>query len=55
MNVVNFFRERTDDDLWPVAPWIIVRHELLKDRLVLVIVTAESLHEAPQTALNGYS
>lgn len=55
MNVVNLFRERADDDLWPAALWIIVRHQVLKDCLVLVVVTAESLHEAPQTALHGYS
>lgn len=55
ISVVDFFRERADDDLRPVAFWIIARHQLLKDRLVLVVVTAESLHEAPQTALHGYS
>lgn len=54
MNVVKFLRERADDDLRPVAFWIIATHELLEDRLVLVVVTAESLHEAPQTALHGY-
>lgn len=54
MNVVSFFRERADDDLRPVPLWIIARHQLLKDRLVLVVVTAESLHEAPQTALHGH-
>lgn len=46
MYVVNFFGERADDDLRPVALWIIVRHQLLKDQLVPVVVAAESLHEA---------
>lgn len=55
MNVVNFFRVRADNDLRPVALWIVVRHQLLKDSLILIVVTAESLHEAPQTALHGYS
>lgn len=55
MNVVNFVGERTDDDLRPVALWIITTHQLLEDRLVLIVVTAESLHEAPQTALHSYS
>lgn len=55
MNIVNFVGERADDDLRPAALWIVAGHQLLEDRLVLVVVTAESLHEAPQAALDGYS
>ena len=55
MNVVNLLRERADDDLRPAALWIIATHQLLQDRLVLVVVAAEGLHEAAQTALYSYS
>ena len=46
MHVIDSLRGRADDDLRPVVPCVVVRHELLKDGLVLVVVTAESLHEA---------
>lgn len=55
VSVVEFFREGADDDLRSVVFWIITRHQLLEDRLVLVVITAESLYEAPYTALHSYS
>lgn len=55
VDVVRFLRERADDDLRPVAFWVIARHQLLEDHLVLVVVAAESLHEAAQTDLHGDS
>lgn len=54
-SVVDLLREGADDDLRPLASWVISRHELLKDRFVVVVVAAESLDEAPQAALHGHS
>lgn len=54
MNVVEFIGEGANDDLRSVAFRIEARHESLKDQLIFVVVAAERLHEAPQTALHRH-